>query len=76
MSVPPLCFAQLRGGRFDAAHASDLLENTFAVDSFGWALLAALLVAAVSVVLEVIFGTTTTIMIPMVTMLMRPMNAG
>ena len=37
--------------------ASDLLENTFAVDSFGWALLAALLVAAVSVVLEVIFGT-------------------
>jgi uncharacterized membrane protein YvlD (DUF360 family) len=37
--------------------ASDLLENTFAVDTFGWALLAALLVAAVSVVLEVIFGT-------------------
>ena len=31
--------------------------NTFAVDNFGWALLAALLVAAVSVVLEVIFGT-------------------
>ncbi len=37
--------------------ASDLLENTFAVDNFGWALLAALLVAAVSIVLEVIFGT-------------------
>jgi uncharacterized membrane protein YvlD (DUF360 family) len=37
--------------------ASDLLENTFVVDSFGWALLAALLVAAVSVALEVIFGT-------------------
>jgi uncharacterized membrane protein YvlD (DUF360 family) len=37
--------------------ASDLLENTFTVDNFGWALLAALVVAAVSVVLEVIFGT-------------------
>ncbi|MGZ8707960.1 MAG: phage holin family protein, partial [Gaiellaceae bacterium] len=37
--------------------ASDLLENTFVVDNFGWALLAALMVAAVSVVLEVIFGT-------------------
>ena len=37
--------------------ASDLLENTFVVDNFGWALLAALLVAAVSVFLEVIFGT-------------------
>jgi uncharacterized membrane protein YvlD (DUF360 family) len=37
--------------------ASDLLENTFAVDNFGWALLAALVVAAVSVVLEVMFGT-------------------
>jgi uncharacterized membrane protein YvlD (DUF360 family) len=37
--------------------ASDLLENTFSVDSFGWALLAALVVAAVSVVLEVVFGT-------------------
>ncbi len=37
--------------------ASDLLDNTFTVDNFGWALLAALLVAAVSVVLEVIFGT-------------------
>ena len=37
--------------------ASDLLENTFTVDSFGWALLAALLVAAVSIFLEVIFGT-------------------
>jgi hypothetical protein len=37
--------------------ASDLLDNTFVVDNFGWALLAALLVAAVSVMLEVIFGT-------------------
>jgi uncharacterized membrane protein YvlD (DUF360 family) len=37
--------------------ASDLLENTFAVDSFWWALLAALVVAAISVMLEVIFGT-------------------
>jgi uncharacterized membrane protein YvlD (DUF360 family) len=37
--------------------ASNVLENTFAVDNFGWALLAALLVAAVGVVLEVIFGT-------------------
>ena len=37
--------------------ASDVLENTFTVDNFGWALLAALVVAAVSVVLEVIFGT-------------------
>jgi uncharacterized membrane protein YvlD (DUF360 family) len=37
--------------------ASDLLDNTFIVDNFGWALLAALVVAAVSVVLEVIFGT-------------------
>jgi uncharacterized membrane protein YvlD (DUF360 family) len=37
--------------------ASDLLENTFTVDNFGWALLAALIVAAVSVMLEVIFGT-------------------
>jgi uncharacterized membrane protein YvlD (DUF360 family) len=37
--------------------ASDLLDETFVVDSFGWALLAALIVAAVSVVLEVVFGT-------------------
>jgi uncharacterized membrane protein YvlD (DUF360 family) len=37
--------------------ASDLLDNTFVVDSFWWALLAALVVSAVSVVLEVIFGT-------------------
>jgi uncharacterized membrane protein YvlD (DUF360 family) len=36
--------------------ASDLLSNTFTVDNFGWALLAALIVAAVSVVLEVVFG--------------------
>jgi uncharacterized membrane protein YvlD (DUF360 family) len=37
--------------------ASDVLENTFTVDSFGWALLAALIVSAVSVALEVVFGT-------------------
>ena len=37
--------------------ASDLLDNTFTVDNFGWALLAALVVAAVSTFLEVIFGT-------------------
>ncbi len=37
--------------------ASRVLDNTFVVDSFGWALLAALIVAAVSLVLEVIFGT-------------------
>src|SRR6476661_6438378 len=37
--------------------ASRVLDNTFAVDSFGWALLGALVVAAVSVALEVIFGT-------------------
>jgi uncharacterized membrane protein YvlD (DUF360 family) len=36
--------------------ASDLLES-FTVDSFWWALLAALIVAAVSVVLEVVFST-------------------
>jgi uncharacterized membrane protein YvlD (DUF360 family) len=36
--------------------ASDLLDNTFKVDSFWWALLAALIVAAVSVVLQVLFG--------------------
>jgi uncharacterized membrane protein YvlD (DUF360 family) len=37
--------------------ASDVLENTFSVDNFWWALLAALVVAAVSVILQVIFGT-------------------
>jgi uncharacterized membrane protein YvlD (DUF360 family) len=37
--------------------ASDVLENAFKVDSFWWALLAALVVAAVSVVLQVVFGT-------------------
>ena len=37
--------------------ASNVLDNTFTVDNFGWALLAALVVAAVSVVLQVIFGT-------------------
>jgi uncharacterized membrane protein YvlD (DUF360 family) len=36
---------------------SDLLDNTYEVDDFGWALLAALIVAAVSVALEVFFGT-------------------
>jgi uncharacterized membrane protein YvlD (DUF360 family) len=36
---------------------SDFTDNTYHVDNFGWALLAALVVAAVSVVLEVIFGT-------------------
>ena len=36
---------------------SDLIDGTYHVDNFGWALLAALVVAAVSVVLEVIFGT-------------------
>lgn len=36
--------------------SSDILES-FEVDNFGWALLAALVVAAVSVVLEVIFST-------------------
>jgi uncharacterized membrane protein YvlD (DUF360 family) len=37
-------------------YAADVLES-FVVDNFWWALLAALLVAAVSVVLDVIFGT-------------------
>jgi len=37
--------------------ASDALDDSFRVDNFGWALLAALLVAAVSVILEVLFGT-------------------
>jgi uncharacterized membrane protein YvlD (DUF360 family) len=37
--------------------ASDLIDNTYHVDNFGWALLAAFVVAAVSVVLQVIFGT-------------------
>jgi uncharacterized membrane protein YvlD (DUF360 family) len=36
--------------------AADVLDS-FRVDNFGWALLAALVVAVVSVVLEVIFGT-------------------
>ncbi len=36
---------------------SDLVDGTYNVDSFGWALLAAFVVAAVSLVLEVIFGT-------------------
>jgi uncharacterized membrane protein YvlD (DUF360 family) len=36
---------------------SDLFDNAFEVDNFGWALLAALVVAAVTVLLEVIFGT-------------------
>jgi uncharacterized membrane protein YvlD (DUF360 family) len=37
--------------------AADVLDGTFRVDNFGWALLAALVVAVVSVVLEVVFGT-------------------
>jgi uncharacterized membrane protein YvlD (DUF360 family) len=37
--------------------SSDLTDGTYHVDNFGWALLAAFVVAAVSVVLEVIFGT-------------------
>jgi uncharacterized membrane protein YvlD (DUF360 family) len=37
--------------------AADALENTFRVDNFGWALLASLIVAVVSVLLEVLFGT-------------------
>jgi uncharacterized membrane protein YvlD (DUF360 family) len=37
--------------------ASDILESTYHVDNFGWALLAALVVAAVSVVLQVVLGT-------------------
>jgi uncharacterized membrane protein YvlD (DUF360 family) len=36
---------------------SDILESTYHVDTFGWALLAALIVSAVSVVLGVVFGT-------------------
>ncbi len=36
--------------------ASDLLRDEFAVDSFWWALLAALVVSAVSVVLDVVIG--------------------
>jgi uncharacterized membrane protein YvlD (DUF360 family) len=37
--------------------ASDLLDDTFVVDSFWWALLAALIASAVTVALEVVFGT-------------------
>jgi uncharacterized membrane protein YvlD (DUF360 family) len=37
--------------------ASAAVDGTYKVDNFGWALLAALVVAAMSVVLEVIFGT-------------------
>jgi uncharacterized membrane protein YvlD (DUF360 family) len=37
--------------------ASDFVDGTFIVDNYWWALLAALVVAAVSVALEVIFGT-------------------
>jgi uncharacterized membrane protein YvlD (DUF360 family) len=37
--------------------ASAAVDGTYEVDNFGWALLAALVVAATSVVLEVIFGT-------------------
>jgi uncharacterized membrane protein YvlD (DUF360 family)/predicted AlkP superfamily pyrophosphatase or phosphodiesterase len=37
--------------------ASDFVDNAYHVDNFWWALLAALVVAAVSVVLEVLFST-------------------
>jgi uncharacterized membrane protein YvlD (DUF360 family) len=37
--------------------ASDVLDNTFVVDSYWWALLAALIISGVSVMLEVVFGT-------------------
>jgi hypothetical protein len=37
--------------------ASNLIDHSYEVDNFGWALLAALVVAAVSVVLSIIFGT-------------------
>jgi len=37
--------------------ASNVLDHSYEVDNFGWALLAALVVAAVSVVLSIIFGT-------------------
>ena len=37
--------------------ASEIAPNAISVDSFGWALLAALVAAAVGVVLDVIFGT-------------------
>jgi uncharacterized membrane protein YvlD (DUF360 family) len=37
--------------------ASNLIDHSYEVDNFGWALLAALVVAAVSVFLSVIFGT-------------------
>jgi uncharacterized membrane protein YvlD (DUF360 family) len=36
---------------------SNILDNVYQVDNFGWALLAALIVAAVSVILQVVFGT-------------------
>ena len=37
--------------------ASGILDHSYEVDNFGWALLAALVVAAVTVVLSVLFGT-------------------
>src|SRR4051794_30640235 len=37
--------------------ASRVSDHTFTVDSFGWALLTALIASAVSIVLEVVFGT-------------------
>ena len=37
--------------------AADLSDNTFEVDRFFWALLVALVAAAVTVVLEVLLGT-------------------
>jgi uncharacterized membrane protein YvlD (DUF360 family) len=36
--------------------ASDVLESAFVVDSFGWAVLAALVISAVTVMLQVLFG--------------------
>jgi uncharacterized membrane protein YvlD (DUF360 family) len=36
--------------------SSDVLEAGFTVDSFGWALLAALVASAVGIILEVVFG--------------------
>ncbi len=37
--------------------AADLSDHTFAVRSFGWALVAAVVIAAATVVLEILFGT-------------------
>jgi uncharacterized membrane protein YvlD (DUF360 family) len=37
-------------------YASDLVESAFTIDSFWWALLASLVASAVSLILEVVFG--------------------